>query len=185
MSNTRLDFGTLSSGLHFCSYPFWWLSVWMLGAHWPSVWGWAEWSKSDCVWLLVMCDTTSAIHGVFLLCLVVPKWDFSVLVSRAHGIRAFMRSKPVKQKLSSSCCLVWTAGDEFTSDSLPAIHKAGSFSVRGLCSFPPPISRVRRGQWAHTSCFWMSRVEMMLRNTLNWSEKKQKPPEAESETEEK
>lgn len=96
--HVRLGFGTLSSGLHFCTYPFWLLLVWALGEFWPSVWDWAEWSKSDCFWLLVMCDTTSAIHGVVLLCLMVPKWDFSVLVSRAHGIRAFMRCKPVKQK---------------------------------------------------------------------------------------
>lgn len=161
------------------------VSAWCTLSVCLSVWGWAEWSKWDYLWLLVMCDTTSALHGVFVLCLVVPKWDFSVLASRAHGIRAFMTSKPVEQKLSSSCCLVWTSGDEFTSDSLPAIHKAGSLPARKLCSFPLPIIGVERGQWVCTSCFWMHRVEMICRNTLNWSEKKWKPPEAESETEKK
>lgn len=147
-----------------------------------AVWSWAEWSKLDNFWLLVVCVTASAVHGVFLLCLVVPKWDFSVLALRLHRIRTLMRCKPVKKifqhlLLGANCwgwVYLWLA----------ACHSQGWF-LPSLCSFPLPISAAGRGQWVHTSCFWMCGVEMILRCILNWSEKKQKPPKTESETEEK
>lgn len=34
--HARLGFGTLSSVLHFCTCPFWWLLEWALGALWLS-----------------------------------------------------------------------------------------------------------------------------------------------------